>query len=343
MDKPAKPNTPANVLERLNSTFTDLETAALELEGRGLGNRIGQELKGSLTSFLEGYGLLIDGRMPETESELAGILSGHGQQALDGIEGCARLVAKVSNYTYEGDNPLIYLLGLNQVLQGLPLAQLGSTPNKLATPTEHRTVRDRISDAISASGYAVRLGREVPNYMLEMLRETLPGIAGELKSHGQDVYMRFLDGALGYLHGIAVDSMSPSKELPSLEEVAEKLTGIAKEVVPNADYSISNSRFIEYASSPNPVKAFASHFGAPVVAVGAGRERHGIRTNVELYVGDSGSPQRVNVVFHQNGLPNAAVEGLIRLQQECAESLPSSSPLARVNGMAGHLLGDLLR
>lgn len=342
-----KENTVSEVVRRVGKSISDL-LAVQEYEPRH--NGLLDAFTSGLSSFFAGYGISLPVNVGGTgtgdlQGSLEQILKIRGQEALDAIEGITRLATKVVWHTYEDESrdPRSYVSGLLEVFSGLPLGQLGTTPNKLQVQLNQRTFRDRISDLIT-------MGKgQMPShtYMLNLLLpELLPQAAVRVKAHGQEAYSWFLNEVLTYANQLALSLTQNGNELVGMMEVAEELSSIEEEIYEqtgkqsvsgNGHVKLTQESLDRLAGSSDPKAALEAALGAKVVAIYYS-SGYGTRRKVGFFTGKDGQPPVKNYLhLGASKLGWPVVDALIAIQQGCQRFLASqpNNPLFATNGAAG--------
>mgnify|MGYP001587440718 CR=1 FL=1 len=264
----------------------------------------------------------------DAEQTLEGVLESNGQVALDAIEGLTRLVGKVTYFTYETTDPRQYVRGLLEVLNGFPLEQLRSTPNKPQAGFNERTFRDRISDLLSS-------GKHNAPYMLELLPEVLPQAAARIRPHGQAAYKKFVNQVLTYLNSL---SSSEATKPTTMKSVAASLSSIAKGLMGPKRITPQELENL-IATAPDQKTALELVLGGTIVAVGYSSHVSGVNRIVSLFVTANGqSPVKHSVQYGSSRASPQVIDALLRIQQKCSSSLRPSDALYQTNSAAGRNL-----
>lgn len=338
MDKPPKQNTVSEVIRRIGHSIDSL-LAIREVEPRH--GQLLESFTTGISSFFSEYGILLplsingtEGLQGNLPGELERILGSRGQEALDAIEGVTRLATKVVWYTHEDESrdPGSYVGGLFEVLSGLPLVQLGSTPNKSQVPLNQRTSRDRISDLLSI-GKGQTPGQK---YMLNLLYpEMLPAAAARVKAQGQEKYVRFMTAVLDYVHSLAMGLIVNSEDRIGMIEVGNELLHIEGEVNTQPE-KLTQEALVRFAGLPDPKTALEHALGGRIIAVDYSSHVSGVNRTASFFVTADGlNPVKHSVRYGSSRVPPQVVGVLLRIQQECSSSLSPSDPLYQTNSAAG--------
>ncbi|MBI3037144.1 hypothetical protein HYY73_05355 [Candidatus Woesearchaeota archaeon] len=349
-DKPAKDNTPRVTLERVVHTFESISASASLYAGmHGAGGRSSKfaadwakKTREELIGFFADYKIEYPDPAGNGASVqgLEAVLNSHGQEALNAIEGVTRLVSKVVLNTYERADPHSYVHGVLRVLSGLPLQQLGSTPNKSQAEMDARTYRDRVSKLIT-------FGRVTGTpLMLELFPEVLPKAAASIRACGIDAYGQALDNVLSYIAESYLSGRVPNLALvqAKISELEASITSQNQRLAPSQGGSRitpvsqkpTRQMIVQFLNSADPKATLEGYFGSPIVAVHFTSHRSGVNRQVGFYVDGHSSqpPEKHSVEFGSFQAPATIVNNLIAIAKACQTALKPSDPLYAVNSHA---------
>lgn len=341
MAKPPKPNTLAEVSRRVAKLAYTLRTIDELTSSDGAKNgphslSLIDTASWSLLQMFAAYGIAL----PSLDQEESGTRRGpesaispseHGK--LGAVEGVSRLLSKVALLTHDvhGYDPKDYVTGIVQLLSGLPLEQLSSTPDRLRTGFDGLTIRDMVSDLLTAdrsSGYA-------HPFMLYLLHPERVGMLTTPRTDNQAHYVTFLREALSYVNELNINGRSPTYEAFENEvkevyaETARQLqTPLAAVNGRAATTIIAPSVLESLCRTPDFKQALEQHLGGRVVALSLAGGRKGRNPTVVVhYRNGEGNGMRATIDYGTSRAPLAVVDALQALQAVCQSSLTPASPL----------------
>ncbi|MBN2454467.1 hypothetical protein JXB11_02880 [Candidatus Woesearchaeota archaeon] len=328
MDKPVKENTVDAVLERLQKTAGNIEAVAqlYAEENNSEPEALSVSMLNSLKAFFGDYGI----QLPSGEDIREGLeeaLKEHGQKALDAMEGVHRLANKVVYFTYETEDTKAHLDGLLASLSGLPLEQLGSTPDKPKTVFSGRTYRDKISDLLT-------IGKGVEeNYMLKLLPKVLPEEARKAREQGAENYIRFLDELFDQINGVYELYMEGKQMLTPFGHFVEDMLPItvsSDNFSGNGHEKLTPKILEEFSHTADPRSALENFLRGRILAVGYSGHNTGAKRKVIIATND-GRDGRINVSYNSSRGSRHVVEALQAINEECGSALKPSDSLYELN------------
>lgn len=325
---------------------------------------IGAALVGFFSDYCINYVLPADTAdiKASTGDVVAGLeaaLKSHRQPGLDADEGVTRLVSKIVKYTYETADPRPYVTGVLEVLRGLPLGQLGSTPEKKLVEVNERTFRDRVSKLLTYGQ------RSSTTLMLDLLPEALPQMANAIRHQSQETYVGFLDEALRYIHDSYMEHAHSGAPVPTATEARAKLSKLEWNVLnpelamaakqaeatatvelqekPATALKLRPKAIEDYAASGNLRSSLEQALGGTILAVDFTGHSSGVKRQLGFFVqnGNAQQPVRHTVSYASAAAPTSVVKALLKIQEECQKSLKPSDPLFSVNSRTGRTLYHL--
>lgn len=201
MARPAKPNSIENVVARVLKLQEDCQLVdGLIRQGEGL-STLTETATDELRGFFKPYGI----EFPDLQADQGVVATGLSRYlrhidyaARSAVEAVSRLAAKVALVTHgkEDYDPRPYVMGLARLLAGLPVEQLGATPDRLSRGFDELTIRDMVSDLLTADKNS---DYEHP-FILYLMHPERVGILTTHRNSNANHYGAFLREAFSYVN-----------------------------------------------------------------------------------------------------------------------------------------------